>query len=238
MSGDQSTNSSSDELLPPEGQEGVAAFFDMDNTLLSAASGRLYLKWLRQTGQLPLHRWAYISGQVGLYIIGVMNFPRLITRLMVYAGGTDEAEAWRMSEAWFESMLRHYIADGGRERIGWHRQQGHHVAIVSASTPYAVKPIASALDLGEAYIATELEVSEGRFTGRLVEPACYGPGKVERALVYATRHGIDLRKSYFYTDSASDLPLLEVVGHPVAVNPNRKLRKIALTRGWPIVSFY
>jgi HAD superfamily hydrolase (TIGR01490 family) len=216
----------------------VGAFFDMDNTLLSAASGRLYLTWLRQTGQMPLHRWAFVSGQVGLYIMGVTDFPRLISRLMVYAGGTDDAEAWRMSDAWFETMLRHYISDGGRKKVQWHKEQGHHVAIVSASTPYAVKPVAADLDLGEAFIATELEVHEGLLTGRVVEPACYGPGKVTRTLTYAAKHGIDLRKSYFYSDSASDMPLLEAVGHPVAVNPHRKLRRIALERGWPIVTFY
>lgn len=216
----------------------VAAFFDMDNTLLSAASGRLYLKWLRQTGQLPLHRWAYISGQVALYIIGIVDFPRLMSRLMVYAGGSDEAEAWRMSEAWYQSMLCHYISDGGRQRVKWHREQGHHVAIVSAATPYAVKPVAAALELGQAFVATELEVLEGRFTGRVMEPACYGPGKVARALEYAAAQDIDLRQSYFYSDSASDLPLLEAVGHPVAVNPNRKLARIAAERGWPVMMFY
>ncbi len=216
----------------------IGAFFDMDNTLLSAASGRLYIKWLRQTGQLPLHRWAYISGQVALYIMGVTDFPRLISRLMLYVGGTDEAEAWRMSDTWYESMLRHYLADGGRERVGWHRAEGHHVAIVSASTPYAVKPVAGALALGDAYIATELEVLEGRFTGRIVEPACYGDGKVTRTTAYAARHDIDLQKSYFYSDSASDLPLLEAVGHPVAVNPSKKLLKIATERGWPVMRFY
>jgi HAD superfamily hydrolase (TIGR01490 family) len=221
-----------------EGQGRAAAFFDMDNTLLSAASGRLYLKWLLQTGQMPLHRWAYVSGQVGLYIIGLLDFPRLITRLMVYAGGTDEAEAWRMSAAWFESVLRQHITEAGRERIWWHRQQGHHVAIVSASTPYAVRPVAAALDLGESFIATELEVHEGRFTGKVVEPPCYGDGKVVRALSYAARHNIDLKKSYFYSDSESDLPLLEAVGHPVAVNPNRKLARIAARRGWPVMKFY
>ncbi len=135
-------------------------------------------------------------------------------------------------------MLRHYISDGGRERMRRHREQGHHVAIVSASTPYAVKPVARALDLEDAYIATELEVDGGCFTGRIREPACYGAGKVERALEYAARHGIDLERSYFYSDSASDLPLLEAVGHPVAVNPNRKLRKIAAARGWPVLRFY
>lgn len=216
----------------------IGAFFDMDNTLLSAASGRLYLKWLRQTGQLPLYRWTYISGQVGLYIIGMIDFPRLLSRLMLYVGGTDEADAWRMSASWYDAMLRHYIAPGGRERIRWHRNQGHHVAIVSASTPYAVRPVAGGLDLGQAYIATELELADGKFTGRIVEPACYGPGKVARTRAYAAQHNIDLQKSYFYSDSASDLPLLEAVGHPVAVNPSRKLRKLAADQGWPVMRFY
>lgn len=216
----------------------IGAFFDMDNTLLSAASGRLYLKWLRQTGQLPLHRWAYITGQVGLYVTGLIDFPRLMSRLMVYAAGSDEAEAWRMSDEWFESMLRHYIAPGGREWVAWHCGQGHHVAIVSAATPYAVKPVADALDLGDQYLATELRVENKRFTGEVIEPACYGEGKVTRTVAYAALRGLDLRQSYFYSDSASDLPLLEAVGHPVAVNPSRKLRKIAVERGWPVMKFY
>lgn len=216
----------------------IAAFFDMDNTLLSAASGRLYLKWLRQTGRLSLRRWAYITGQVGLYVTGLSDFPRLMSRLMVYAAGADEAEAWRMSDAWFDAMLRHHIAPGGRERVDWHCQQGHHAAIVSAATPYAVKPVAVALGLGNRYLATELEVRNGRFTGRVIEPACYGDGKVARGIAYAAQNGIDLQQSYFYSDSASDLPLLEAVGHPVAVNPSRKLRQIAAERGWPVMKFY
>ena len=216
----------------------IAALFDMDNTLLSASSGRLYLKWLRETGQLPLHRWAYISGQVGLYIIGATDFPKLMSRLMVYAAGSDEAEAWRMSEAWFQSMLRHHIAPKGIERIAWHRQQGHHIVIISAATPYAVKPVAEALGPDIAYLATELETQNGRFTGGLREPACYGEGKVALANLYAAEHGVDLSQSYFYSDSASDMPLLEAVGHPVAVNPSRKLARIAAERNWPVMKFY
>ena len=210
----------------------------MDNTLLSAASGRLYLKWLRQTGQLPLHRWAYISWQVALYIIGVVNFPRLMSRLTTYVAGTSESEAWRMSEAWFDATLRHAIAPGGRQQINWHKEQGHLIAIVSAATPYAVKPVAEALGFGDAFLATELEVIGGAFTGRILEPACFGPGKVIRTQRYADARQIDLTASYFYSDSASDLPLLEVVGHPVAVNPNRRLARIAKRRGWTVMNFY
>jgi len=220
------------------GQGKAGAFFDMDNTLLSASSGRLYLKWLRQTGQLPLRRWAYISGQVALYITGIVRFPAMMSRVMVYGAGADEAEAWRMSVDWFDNMLRYYIAEGGRKQIDWHKNQGHTVVIVSASTPYAVKPVADALGLEHAFLATELEVVDGRFTGRVVEPACYGDGKVARTIAYARAHGIDLGRSYFYSDSASDLPLLEAVGHPVAVNPNRKLASIAKSRNWPVMKFY
>lgn len=220
------------------GQPVVAAFFDMDKTLLTASSGWLYLKWLWQTRQLPLHQWIHIAWQVALYIIGAIDFPRLMSRLMIRVAGSSESEAWRMSKAWFETALRHAIAPGGPERIAFHKQQGHHVAIVSAATPYAVKPIAEALGLGDAFLATELEVIGGCFTGKVLQPACFGPGKVARTRGYAEAQGIDLAASYFYSDSASDLPLLDAVGRPVAVNPSSKLARIAKKRGWPILKFY
>lgn len=210
----------------------------MDKTLLTASSGWLYLTWLWQTRQLPIHQWMYISGQVALYIIGIIGFPRLMSRLTILVAGSSESKAWRMSRAWFETSLRHAIAPGGPKQIALHRQQGHHVAMVSAATPYAVKPVAEALGLGKAFLATELEVVGGRFTGRVMEPACFGTGKVARTQNYAEVHQLDLKMSYFYSDSASDMPLLEAVGHPVAVNPSRKLAHIAERRGWPVMKFY
>ena len=216
----------------------IGAFFDMDNTLLSASSGLLYLRYLRQHGYLPLSQWAQIMTWVGLYLAGALRFPAMMSRLMVLSAGSSEAEAWRMSNEWFQAMLRHYIAHGARERVAWHRAQGHQVAIVSASTPYAVHPVAQALDLGEAYLSTRLEVIDGRFTGRVIAPACYDEGKLILARDYAARHGIDLAQSYFYSDSHRDLPLLEAVGHPVAVNPNRRLARLAAARGWPVMCFY
>jgi putative phosphoserine phosphatase/1-acylglycerol-3-phosphate O-acyltransferase len=216
----------------------IGAFFDMDNTLLSASSGMLYLRYLRQHGYLPFGQWAQIMTWVGLYIAGAMRFPAMMSRLMVLSAGSSEAEAWRMSNEWFQAMLRHYIAPGARTRVAWHRAQGHQVAIVSASTPYAVHPVAQALGLGEAYLSTRLEVIDGRFTGRVIMPACDDDGKVILARDYAVRHGIDLAQSYFYSDSHRDLPLLEAVGRPVAVNPNRRLARIAAARGWPVMRFY
>ena len=221
----------------PQGNSGVGAFFDMDNTILRGSSGRLYLQYLRRKGLLSWSRWLAITGQVGLYGVGLTSFPQLMARLMTQVAGGDEAEAWRISAAWFDEMLREYIAPAARERIIWHRQQGHRVAIVSASTPYAVSPVAHDLGLGDEYLATRLEVVSGRFTGGVIEPPCYGAGKVTLARAYSAQHNLDLAASYFYTDSHHDLPLLESVGNPVVVNPSRKLKAIALERRWRQESF-
>ncbi len=223
---------------PLLGNSRVGAFFDMDNTVLCGSSGRLYLQYLRRKRLLSGPRWLAITWQVGLYVTGLTSFPQLMARLMTQVAGSDEAEAWRISEAWFAEMLRDYIAPAARERIDWHRQQGHRVAIVSASTPYAVSPVAHDLGLGDDYLATRLEVISGRFTGKLIEPPCYGVGKVTLARAYSIQHNLDLAVSYFYTDSHHDLPLLESVGYPVAVNPSRKLRAIALERRWHQERFY
>ncbi len=217
--------------------QGVAAFFDMDRTILCDSSGRLYLRYLYSQRLLTWRQWGMVAVWVGLYGVGLLDFPHLIARLMAQVEGGSEAAAWRMSAAWFEASLNNAIAPGARERIEWHRAQGHHVAVVSAATPYAVQPVARALGLGDRYLATQLEVKSGAFTGSIIDPACYRQGKLALTRHYAAKHNLDLARSYFYSDSASDLPLLEVVGHPVAVNPSRKLAKIAALRDWPTLYF-
>lgn len=214
-----------------------AAFFDMDNTVLRGASGRLYLRYLWQIGYFSAPQWAAVLGRVALYVTKQIDFPQLMGWLMAQVAGASEAEAWRLSAAWHRAMLRPAITRDARERIAWHRGQGHHVAIISAATPYAVQPVAHDLELGDAYLATELEVVGGRFTGQVQRPACYGGGKVALARAYATEHNLDLAQSYFYTDSSSDAPLLHAVGRPVAVNPDRRLARLAAQHQWPVLRF-
>ena len=102
------------------GDPGVGAFFDMDNTVLRDSSGRLYLQYLRRKGLLSWPRWLAITWQVGLYVMGLTSFPQLMARLMTQVAGADEAEAWRISAAWFDEMLRDYIAPAARA--------AHHLA--------------------------------------------------------------------------------------------------------------
>lgn len=216
----------------------VGAFFDMDYTLLSASSGILYLRYLISIRHLPWWRWPPIMTSIAGYLLGIVSFPSLMGNLMRRAVGEGEEAAWRLSRAWFDTMLRKYIAEGARQQVIWHQSQGHHVAIVSAATPYAVDPVAAELGLGKAYLATQLEVVAGHFTGKVCQPACHGTGKLLLTRSYAENHGLDLAHSYFYTDSHHDIPLLEAVEHPIAVNPNKRLASIAAQRNWSVMRFY
>ena len=117
-----------------------------------------------------------------------------------------------------------------------HRHAGRATYIVSASPVELVEPLAKALGM-TAGIGTRSAIVDGVYTGELAGPFCYGPGKVEAISELARWEGLDLGQCWAYSDSASDLPMLEAVGHPVAVNPDSKLERFAGQRGWPVVVF-
>ena len=123
-----------------------------------------------------------------------------------------------------------------RGLIDLHHDAGRDTYIVSASPIEIIEDFADAMGMTGA-LGTVSEIVDGVYTGRLAEPFCYGPGKVIAMEKVAGERGYDLSLSYAYTDSISDLPMLEAVGHPVAVNPDRELEAIARLRGWPIIEF-
>jgi HAD superfamily hydrolase (TIGR01490 family) len=216
----------------------IAALFDLDRTLLDTSSGRLWARYMHRTGQMSRRELARTAWWSMLSRLGFLDMMALIPRLLQAAAGTDEAETRRQSDLWFAQDVLPHVAERGRQRVAEHQAQGHVVAIVSASTQYVVGPMAAHLGVPGQYVCTHVRSHGGRLTGDLEPPACYGQGKVVWAERFATEYGVDLARSYFYTDSISDLPLLERVGHPVAVNPDLRLRRLALRRGWPIERFY
>ena len=110
------------------------------------------------------------------------------------------------------------------------------MALISAATPYQVMPAAKELGI-ENVFCTNLEVINGKFTGAVIKPTCYGMGKVDAAEKMIDSHGVDIRQSFFYSDSDEDIQLLEFVGRPRPLNPNKRLRRIASGRGWPVQDF-
>jgi len=212
------------------------ALFDLDNTILVGTSGVLYLRYLLRTPEAKWSKKLSASLQAARYRFALLDYVAVSVKMVQSVSNSSEEAARQVYQHFFDEVLAGRIAPRAAARIAEHQAQGHRVAILSAATNYVVEPVAAALGL-EDVLCTRLEVVDGLFTGRVVEPACYGPGKVFYAREYAREHGSDLSSAYFYSDSDVDLPLLELVGHPVAVNPDRRLTRVARERGWPIEMF-
>jgi HAD superfamily hydrolase (TIGR01490 family) len=213
------------------------AFFDLDYTLLDTSSGITYIKEAVWQRRIPIWVVAALSIQ---YQIKSIDFGEAHARLIRYVGSPGHQPTQLFFQEWVERRLIPRLAPTGLEKIRWHQAQGHRVVINSASIEEIIKPVTNHLGLGGDYLCTRLSVKNGRYTGMLDGPTCYGQGKVYWAEKWAKDNGLNFPEcvGYFYTDSSSDLPLLELADHPVAVNPSRKLARIAVQRGWPIEKFY
>jgi HAD superfamily hydrolase (TIGR01490 family) len=217
--------------MPP-----VIAFFDMDYTTLDASSGLLYVKYLRQQNRIGRRVLLRIAWWTLLYKVSVVDVNSAVPKMLSYAEHLSASRLMAESYVWFDQMLKDHIAPRAVEKIDLHRQQGHRVVLISASTQFAVRPVAEHLHLD--FLCTHLIDRDDELTGQVVDPPCYGSGKVVWAQRYADEHDATLRDAYLYTDSHSDRPLLDAVGHPIAVNPDTRLKRLARKRGWPIEMFY
>ena len=215
-----------------------AAFFDLDKTVIAGSSSfalsRAFLDGglLTRTGALR-----------GLYAqLGYLSFgadhdqtERMKDRLARLSRGWDVAHTEAVVAAALEEHIRPVVYAEAVELIAAHRAAGEDVVIVSASSEAVVRPIAGLLG-ADHVIATRPVVADGRFTDRL-EFYAYGPTKASAIRELAEERGYDLASSHAYSDSITDLPMLEAVGRPVAVNPDRALRRHAVANGWPVRDF-
>lgn len=212
------------------------AFFDMDKTLLSASSGVEYVKFLARRGMISRREMLGVFFVSAQYSLNLMDFPKAMARLNARVKGGDAQATRELCETFFRQDLIHTIAPAAVARAKQHVAQGDTVVVLSASTQFVVRPVADYL--GFEYRCTELEIVDNHFTGRIAGEPCYGEGKVYWARRMAQERGVDLCDCAFYTDSHSDAPLMEIVGKPVAVNPDKKLLGLAKRRGWQIEMFY
>jgi len=211
-----------------------AAFFDVDGTLLTVQSGTLYLGYLRRNRLMDLSDLVRIYWSFLTYRLGMLNVKGLAEVSSRWLAGQTERDVAEHCRHWYETEVAGYFSDAMLGKVAEHQNAGHVVALLTGGTRYLNDWIAA--DLGvEHLLASRLEVSEGRFTGRPDGPLCYGRGKVAHAEEFAAAQGIDLGASWFYTDSITDMPMLEKVGHPVAVSPDPRLRLEAKRRGWLIL---
>jgi putative phosphoserine phosphatase/1-acylglycerol-3-phosphate O-acyltransferase len=214
----------------------VAALFDLDQTLLAGFSVTAFLRERFVSGRMaPQEMSSSFLGGLS-YALGRTGFSGLMAASTAAYRGTAEHILEELGEEAFEKHLATQIYPESRALVEAHRDMGHTIAIVSSATRYQADPLAR--DLGiEHVLTTELEVEDGVFTGRVIHPTCYGEGKAIAARTLAAEHDLDLEQSYFYSDSHEDLPLLEVVGNPRPLNPDRQLAQTAKERQWLVRRF-
>jgi HAD superfamily hydrolase (TIGR01490 family) len=217
-------------------QPRVGAFFDMDKTLISENSGSLYMRYRYQRGEIGEMDLLKGIGAYLQYKIGILDIRSWTKGMMVQFRGESEAALKEQANQWFEEMVAPTIYPEAVELVRKHDEQGHIVAIVSGATKFVVRPLARRLGI-EHMLYTRLEVEDGCFTGRVIEPICFEEGKIYWLQQLIEEQGIDLAKSWFYTDSITDVPLMDIVGHPVAANPDPLLYRTAVRRRWPIRFF-
>jgi len=215
------------------------AFFDLDKTVIARASAAALSRPLREGGFISRRALlrALLAQLVYLHIgASESRLQHMRDAVLVVTKGWDRESVTQLVEEALEDVIEPIIYQEALDLIANHQQRGDMVVIVSAAPEEIVAPLARRLG-ADHWIATRASVDEeGRYTGSL-ERWVYGPFKAEAIESFAQENQVDLPSSYAYSDSVTDLPMLECVGHPVAVNPDRKLAREAAKRDWPVMRF-
>ncbi|SDM06291.1 HAD-superfamily subfamily IB hydrolase, TIGR01490 [Corynebacterium mycetoides] len=216
----------------------TAAFFDLDKTIIATSSAFAFGKEFLNNGMITRQEAVEIYMTKASYMLMGLSSERMDSTRdymaqLVTGWAVDDID--RVTTETMRTVVTPAIYAEARELIGFHKRHGRDVIIISASADILVEPIARELGV-DMIVATELEVVDGKLTGNVTR-FLKGDAKADAVTEFAESHGYDLAGSYAYSDSATDIPMLGMVGHPVAVNPDRALRKHAQEHGWEVRTF-
>ncbi|UXA13091.1 HAD-IB family hydrolase [Mycobacterium sp. SMC-8] len=223
---------------PSETPVRTAAFFDLDKTVIAKSSTLAFSKPFFSQGLINRRTVLKSSYAQFLFLMSGADhdqMDRMRSYITNMCAGWDVEQVKAIVGETLHEIVTPLVFAEAAELIADHKLCGRDVVVVSASGEEIVAPIARALGATHA-MATRMVVDEGKYTGDIAF-YCYGEGKVEAIRALADREGYALEHCYAYSDSITDLPMLELVGHPTVVNPDRALRKEAAARGWPARTF-
>ena len=219
----------------PDGPH-IAAIFDFDGTIIAGYSATAFIREQIKRGDLSPREFVELMRAMSNFGLGNLGFSGMMAINAQFMRGIEEQTYNEVGEELYTKQIARLIYPESRSLVDAHLAKGHTVAIISSATPYQVEPAAA--DLGiDHVLCTHLEVDDGKFTGGVISPTCFGQGKVDAAESLAVKYDADLDQSFFYSDSQDDLQLLERVGLPRALNPSSKLERIARNNNWPIAKF-
>lgn len=223
---------------PTDPRTRTAAFLDLDQTVIAKSSALAFSKPFMDQGLI--NRRTVLKSSYAQFLMLLSGadhdqMERMRAHLTNMCTGWNVEQVKAIVNETMHDIVTPLIFAEAAELIADHKLCGRDVVVVSASGEEIVAPIARALGATHA-MATRMVVADGKYTGEIAF-YCYGEGKVQAIRELAAREGYPLEHCYAYSDSITDLPMLQVVGHPSAVNPDRALRKEALANGWPILTF-
>jgi HAD superfamily hydrolase (TIGR01490 family) len=210
------------------------AFFDLDHTLLDGANGNLVVIYMVKKRLLGLEAiWKALKFTI-LYRLNRLPKEEVYRWTFQECGKYPIDELIRMLDEAYEMCVMPRLFREGAESVADHKSRGHHTVIATAAGEYMSEKVRVQLG-ADGKIAARAPVRNGYLTDELERPLPYGEGKEALARAYAAGMGVDLADCFFYSDSVADLPLLLAVGNPVAVNPQKGLKKTAGEKGWPVL---
>ncbi|UCJ17857.1 HAD-IB family hydrolase [Pseudomonas sp. MM211] len=212
------------------------ALFDLDNTLLGGDSDHAWGDWLCERGILDGATYkARNDAFYQDYLAGRLNITDYLNFTLDIFGRTEMAQLNAWHEQFMAECIEPIILPKGLALLDEHRAAGDKLVIITATNRFVTAPIAARLGV-DTLLATECEMIDGRYTGRTTDVPCFKEGKVTRLNRWMQENGFTLDGASFYSDSMNDLPLLECVSRPVAVDPDPNLLAEAQKRGWPVLS--
>ena len=216
----------------------AASYFDVDGTLVrtNLVHPTLYYLMNQQTPVQSLGKLLRSAFKAPQMALAELSDRRLFNEMLFSSyEGMSQDRLLGLADDAFEAVIKRALYPNARDLVQRCRDEGHDVVLVSGALDFLMKRLAEYLGATHV-IANRLEIKDGFATGRLLRPVVAGPEKAKLIRDHAREHGHDLDHCFAYSDSYSDVPMLSVVGHPAAVNPDGKLARLANAYGWPILT--
>ena len=214
----------------------ILAIFDLDNTLIGGDSDHLWGQFVCEQGMVDGAGFAEENERFYLdYQAGNLDIDAYLRFALAPLRGRSLTELAALHQEFMRSKIEPIMLPRAIDLIAEHREQGHHLLVITATNEFITRPIARALGIDDI-LACRAEIIDGQYTGKPIGIPSYHSGKVTRLNHWLKEHDAQMNGAYFYSDSHNDLPLLEMVDNPIAVDPDDKLLLRAREAGWPVIS--
>jgi len=209
------------------------AIFDLDKTIITGDSDFLWGEFMSENGMVDRENYQKRNAVFfEQYTLGKLNISEYLEFCLEPLSRFSYDELRNYHRSFLEEKIRPIISNDAIKQVEKHRDQGDILLVLTATNRFITSPIVAEFGI-ENLLATEIEFIDERYTGKVLGEPCFQKGKIEHLKRWINNRNISLDGSYFYSDSHNDLPTLELVDYPNVVNPDNKLRKIALKRNWP-----